>query len=63
MELQDVVNMVQVIDIASSRGAFQGKELSSVGALRDKLAAMIEQSQKPQETETETAEVETEAEG
>ena len=38
----DLQNILQVIDVAASRGAFRGNELTSVGSVRDKLAAFLE---------------------
>ena len=40
MELtnNDLVDMVKIIDVCSSRGAFRGEELAAVGTLRNKLA-------------------------
>jgi hypothetical protein len=40
--------MIQVIDMVSSRGAIRGEELATVGALRNKLAALMDQFQKEQ---------------
>lgn len=40
--LVDLQNLLQVIDIAAQRGAFRGNELTSVGSVRDKLAAFLE---------------------
>ena len=50
--LNDVMGCVSIIDIVSSRGAFKGPELTSVGSLRDKLAVFVEQN-KPKEKEPE----------
>lgn len=38
----DLQNILQVIDVAAQRGAFRGNELTSVGSVRDKLAAFLE---------------------
>ena len=38
---QDIGNALQIIDECARRGAFQGPELSSVGAVREKLAAYV----------------------
>ena len=38
----DLQNILQVIDVAASRGAFRGNELTSVGSVRDKLAVFLE---------------------
>ena len=39
--LNDFANIVRIIDVASRRGAFEGKELSSVGSVRDKVEAFV----------------------
>jgi hypothetical protein len=38
----DLQNFLNVIDVAARRGAFAGDELTRVGAVRDKLAAFLE---------------------
>jgi len=53
----DLALMVQVIDAGSQRGAWRGEELATVGALRNKIAAIVKALNPPAE---ETAE-ETEA--
>jgi len=40
--ISDLQNILQVIDVAAQRGAFRGNELTSVGGVRDKLAAFLE---------------------
>lgn len=50
LSLQDVAACVQIIDIVSKRGAFEGSELGDVGTIRNKLAAFIE-ANKPSETD------------
>jgi len=42
VNLQDLATVVQVIDIASRRGAFEGRELRGVGSLRDKIEAFLQ---------------------
>ena len=42
INVQDIAAAVQVIDVATSRGAWQGAELSSIGTLRDKFAAFVQ---------------------
>ena len=42
----DLQNVVQIIDAAAERGAFKGGELSSVGSVRDRIAAFVESAQK-----------------
>ena len=48
ISINDVISVVSLIDIVSSRGAFKGQELTTVGFLRDKLALFVEQN-KPEE--------------
>ena len=52
ISLNDVISVVSLIDIVSSRGAFKGQELTTVGTLRDKLALFVEQN-KPKEEKLE----------
>lgn len=40
--LVDLQNALRIIDVAAERGAFKGGELTSVGSVRDKLAAFLE---------------------
>jgi len=51
LTLQDLATVVNVIDVCSQRGAFKGEELSVVGQLREKFAAVVKAN-----TPTETAE-------
>lgn len=37
----DIATMVRIIDASSQRGAFRGEELETVGALRTKLATIV----------------------
>ena len=39
--MTDFSSLIQIIDVASRRGAFEGKELTSVGGLRDKIEAFL----------------------
>jgi hypothetical protein len=48
ISLQDIYTVVSIIDICVKRGAIEGSELSTVGVIRDKFAAFIEQN-KPKE--------------
>ena len=52
ISLNDIISVVSLIDIVSSRGAFKGQELTTIGSLRDKFALFIEQN-KPKEEEEE----------
>lgn len=42
LTLTDIANVVQVISLATQRGAWRPNELSSVGSLYDKLVAFLE---------------------
>ena len=53
---QDIGNALQIIDECARRGAFQGPELSSVGAVREKLAAYVNANAPAQEENTEAPE-------
>ena len=41
LSLQDLATMVQVIDICSRRGGFEGPELEAVGGLRSRVVAFV----------------------
>ena len=41
ISLVDLSSLAQIIDLASSRGAFRGAELEPVGALFNKLTAFL----------------------
>ena len=53
--LTDLQLLVNIVDLASSRGAFRGTELTSVGAVFDKLNKFLsyvaEQQKKAQEAQ------------
>ena len=42
LSLQDIATSVQVIDICSRRGGFEGQELETVGSLRTRLVTFLE---------------------
>ena len=42
ISLNDLQLCLQVIDLATERGAFRGPELSQIGAVRDKLATFLD---------------------
>ena len=48
--LQDIAACVQIIDIVTKRGAFEGSELADVGTVRNRLSAFLD-ANKPPETE------------
>ena len=39
--LQDIATMVQVIDIVSRRGGFEGQELEAIGGLRNRIVGFL----------------------
>lgn len=41
ISLQDLQVLLQIVDLASSRGAFRGAELTQVGAIFDKLNSFL----------------------
>jgi len=55
LSLQDLASVVQVIDLCSQRGAFQGSELEAVGGLRGRIQAFVSANAPAEETEGETA--------
>ncbi len=44
LHLPDIANALQCIDIAAQRGAYQGRELSDIGRVRDKLEAWVQEN-------------------
>lgn len=58
ISLNDLQLLLQIVDLATQRGAFRGAELSQVGAIFDKLNAFltfIAEQQKAREEEAATA--------
>ena len=49
ISLVDLSSLAQIIDLASSRGAFRGAELEPVGALFNKLTAFLSSVKQAQE--------------
>ena len=45
---QDIATFVQIIDICSKRGGFEGPEMESVGGLRNKTVAFLNAASKAQ---------------
>lgn len=41
ISLQDIAFMVKLIDICTKRGAFEGNELATIGAIREKFDAFV----------------------
>ena len=58
--LQDMQAMVNLIDVASSRGAFRGQELSAVGELYQKITVFLQQVVASQEADEGATATETE---
>ena len=50
LSLQDIATMVQIIDLCSKRGGFEGPELETVGALRNRVVTFLNEASKGQET-------------
>lgn len=46
LTLNDLTGAIQVIDLASTRGAFRGEELLPVGTLRERIAKYVNEQQK-----------------
>ena len=50
LQLSDIAATVQIIDVVTKRGAFNGDELGDVGAVRNRLQAFVVASKpKPEE--------------
>lgn len=46
--LNDIATMVQIIDLVSRRGGFEGPELEAVGGLRSRIVAFLQAAQAAQ---------------
>lgn len=44
ISLQDIATVVQLIDVVSRRGAFEGNEMAGVGILRNKMEMFLRQN-------------------
>ena len=62
ISLNDLAAAVQIIDVCSKRGAFEGTELESVGAVRGRIAAFVQANTPAQEETTEEGEANDSAE-
>jgi hypothetical protein len=49
--LRDIATMVNLIDLVSRRGGFEGPELEAVGGLRTRVVKFLEAAQEAQGTE------------
>jgi hypothetical protein len=55
ISLQDLQVLLQIVDLASSRGAFRGAELTQVGAIFDKLNSFLSFISEQQKAKVEAA--------
>ena len=46
LSLQDIATSVQIIDICSRRGGFEGQELETVGGLRNRIVTFLNENAK-----------------
>jgi hypothetical protein len=53
--LGDLAAVIQIIDVCSKRGAFEGTELESVGQVRGRIAAFVQANAPAQEATEEGA--------
>jgi hypothetical protein len=51
--VQDIDAVVRLIDAVSARGAIRGEELTAVGAIRAKFAAVLQEEMAKQQTAVE----------
>lgn len=56
ISMNDLVLIARIIDVAASRGAFKAEELSEVGSVYDRIAAIVNQSQITQSNTPNTGE-------
>jgi hypothetical protein len=56
VNLSDLGTLLQIVDLATQRGAFRGAELSQVGAVFDKLNAFLSYVQEQQAAQEEAGE-------
>jgi hypothetical protein len=50
----DLASIVQIIDVCSQRGAFQGSEMEAVGALRGRIQQFVKANTPDEEQEEQT---------
>ena len=46
--LNEIATMVQIVDLVSRRGGFEGPELEAVGGLRSRIVAFLQAAQEAQ---------------
>ena len=54
--LSDIAACVQIIDIVTKRGAFEGAELADVGTVRNRLTAFLDANKPKEESKEEEEE-------
>lgn len=61
INLADISTLLQIIDVVSQRGGFQGQEMAGVGTLRNKLETFLRQKgpKQPQGDGEQSASVDT----
>lgn len=62
LSVRDLALCVNIIDLCSKRGAFEGAELAEVGGVRGRIAAFVRASQPAPEEADEAVEEVTEGE-
>lgn len=59
LSLNDIAAVVQIIDVVTKRGAFEGTELEAVGILRNRFAKFVESKQPaPEQADAEQVQAE-----
>lgn len=59
LSLNDIAAVVQIIDVVTKRGAFEGTELEAVGILRNRFSKFVESKQPaPEQTNVEQVQAE-----
>ena len=58
MSIADLQALMNIIDVASSRGAFRANELSNVGGIADKLTKFLQHVADQQKAQAEAQKVE-----
>ena len=56
LSINDLANIKQIIDVASSRGAFKAEEYQVIGVTYDRLTAFLKSVVPQEETDAETDE-------
>ena len=54
LKIADIATLKQIVEVASSRGAFRAEELSQVGEVYDRVSAWLEAMTQDEATEDET---------